>query len=101
MNSPHDNWLEGLTEEDQAFIKRFLLASGSLKNLAKAYGISYPTVRVRLNRLIEKIRVYDDPAELDGFERLARGLYADGKMDAETLKHLLTAHQDEVENQRS
>jgi hypothetical protein len=50
-------WFEHLSEEDLAFVKRFLLASGSLKELAEAYGISYPTVRLRLDRLIEKIRI--------------------------------------------
>jgi hypothetical protein len=39
-----------LTEEDLAFLKRFLMTSGSLKELAGAYGISYPTVRLRLDR---------------------------------------------------
>ena len=50
-----------LSEEDFHFIKRFILASGSLKELAKQYQVSYPTLRIRLNRLIEKINVADDP----------------------------------------
>jgi hypothetical protein len=91
-----ENWLESLNEEDRAFIKRFLLASGSLKDLAKAYGISYPTVRLRLDRLIEKIRVYDDETEQSAFERTTRALFADGRIDADTLKTLLTAHQAEL-----
>ena len=44
-------WLEYMSEEDLAFIKRFVLASGSLKDVAAGYGISYPTVRLRLDRL--------------------------------------------------
>ena len=48
-------WLANLEEEDVAFIKRFLLASGSLKEIAAQYGVSYPTVRLRLDRLIQKI----------------------------------------------
>lgn len=98
LNHQQQNWLAGLNEEDRAFIKRFLLASGSLKDLAKAYGISYPTVRLRLDRLIEKIRVYDNPAEQSAFERMSRGLFADGRIDAETLKSLLVAHQLELES---
>ena len=47
-------WLSVLSEEDVHFIKRFVLASGSLKELAKQYRVSYPTLRIRLNRLIEK-----------------------------------------------
>src|SRR5262249_30844996 len=41
-------WVDLLSEEDLAFLKRFLLASGTLKDLASQYGISYPTVRLRL-----------------------------------------------------
>ena len=38
-------WMTDLEEEDWAFAKRFLLASGSLKEVAAQYGVSYPTVR--------------------------------------------------------
>ncbi|MEM9480685.1 MAG: DUF2089 family protein [Verrucomicrobiota bacterium] len=95
FNSPTQSWLSGLNDEDLAFIKRFLLASGSLKDLAKAYQISYPTVRVRVNRLIEKIRIFDAENEQSEFERTARALLADGKIDAATLKTLLDAHKKE------
>ena len=38
-------WLAHLAEEDFHFLRRFLLCSGSLKDLAAEYGVSYPTVR--------------------------------------------------------
>ena len=91
-----DSWLHKLSDEDVSFIKRFILASGSLKELAKAYGISYPTVRLRLNRLIEKVKVLDSQAITSEFERTLRARYAEGKLDMETMKALLAAHQDEV-----
>ena len=50
-------WMASLEDEDAAFIKRFVLASGSLKETAAQYGVSYPTVRLRLDRLIQKIRL--------------------------------------------
>ena len=40
-------WMAGLEDEDVAFIKKFLLASGSLKEVAGLYGVTYPTVRLR------------------------------------------------------
>lgn len=89
-------WIEKLSDEDLSFIKRFVLASGSLKELAKAYGISYPTVRLRLDRLIEKVRVLDSDDIASDFERELRARYADGKLDMETLKALLTAHETEL-----
>jgi len=99
-HDPHQRppWVDCLGEEDLAFVKRFVLASGSLKEMAKAYGITYPTVRLRLDRLIEKIKVVDDPKITSEFERLARARYAEGKIDLQTLKLLLTAHQQELEN---
>lgn len=89
-------WLDKLSDEDHAFIKRFVLASGSLKELAAAYGISYPTVRLRLDRLIEKIRVLDEETIDSEFERTLRARYAEGRIDMDTLKTLLAAHQDEL-----
>jgi hypothetical protein len=89
-------WIDGLTDEDLMFLKRFVLASGSLKELATIYGISYPTVRLRVDRLIERIKVLDNAEIRSEFERTARLLYADGKIDMETLKQLLAAHRREL-----
>ena len=93
------SWFDKLSAEDVSFVKRFVLASGSLKDLAKAYGISYPTVRLRLDRLIEKIKVLDSQEIVSEFERTLRARYAEGKIDMETLKALLSAHQKELETQ--
>jgi len=94
------SWFDKLSEEDASFIKRFVLASGSLKELAKAYGITYPTVRLRLDRLIEKVKILDSQEIVSEFERSLRARYAEGKVDMETLRTLLAAHQDEMERQR-
>jgi len=89
-------WVDDLKEEDLSFIKRFLLASGSLKELAGAYGISYPTVRLRLDRLIEKVKLLDRQDIASPFERTLRMQLVEGKIDQQTLKFLLDAHQVEV-----
>lgn len=47
--------LARLDPEDQAFLVDFLKSSGSLKELARLHGISYPTVRNRLDSLIDRI----------------------------------------------
>ncbi|HPD16484.1 MAG TPA: DUF2089 family protein [Planctomycetota bacterium] len=93
-------WTDALNEEDLAFLKRFLLASGSLKDLAASYGISYPTVRLRLDRLIEKVKILDSQELTSEFERLLRVLYAEGKLDMATLKTLLVAHQQALGDRR-
>ena len=44
--------LARLSAEDREFIELFVRSSGSLKAVAKKLGISYPTVRNRLNNVI-------------------------------------------------
>ena len=85
-------WVDFLEDEDLSFIKRLVLFSGSLKDLATAYDVTYPTVRLRLDRLIAKIKVFDDQEIHDEFERHLRATYAEGKMDAASFKQLLTAY---------
>ena len=89
-------WLEALSDEDVAFLKRFLLTSGSLKETAEAYSISYPTVRLRLDRLIERIKIHDSQEITSPFERALRSAHAEGRLDLETLKQLLAAHREEL-----
>jgi hypothetical protein len=48
--------LAGLSIEDQNFILLFIKASGSLKEMAKLLKLSYPTVRNRLDEIIEHIK---------------------------------------------
>ena len=91
-------WLDYLSDEDLAFVKRLVLASGSLKEIAAGYGISYPTVRLRLDRLIAKITVTDSQDFQSDFERVLRVQHAEGNIDADTLKTLLAAYRAELED---
>jgi len=88
-------WIDLLEDEDLAFVKWFVLVSGSLKELADAYGVSYPTLRLRLDRLIDKIMILDNQKVEDRYERLLRAQFAGGKLDAVTFKQLLGAYQQE------
>ena len=81
-------WLGGLEEEDLNFIRRFLLASGSLKEVAHQYGVSYPTVRLRLDRLIQKIQLNEQAVEAP-YIRLVKQLAVDDKLDLETARLLI------------
>jgi hypothetical protein len=91
------NWTQLLDDEDLTFLKRFVIASGSLKELAQAYGVSYPTVRLRLDRLIAKVKVYDSQQSMSDFEKSIRGMHADGRLDLATMKAILAAHKKELE----
>jgi len=90
-------WIDGLGEDDLAFLKRFILSSGSLKELARIYGVSYPTVRLRLDRLMEKVKILDDAGITSEFERLVRSLFAEARMDSNALSMILSAHRKELE----
>lgn len=86
-------WMADLDEQDLIFVKRFLLASGSLKEVAAQYGVSYPTVRLRLDRLIQKIRLRDT-AEADPYVSLVKRLAVDDKLDFDTAKILIAAYRE-------
>ncbi|MCB1236869.1 MAG: DUF2089 family protein [Verrucomicrobiae bacterium] len=96
----HHAWLDLLEDEDLGFLKRFLLLSGSLKELARAYEVSYPTVRLRLDRLIQKVQIADQfgQEQAGPFERQLRALLADGALDSAAFKKLREAHLEEIES---
>lgn len=48
--------LANLPSEHQRFIEIFVLAGGNLKQIAEQAGVSYPTVRSRLDKVIESLR---------------------------------------------
>jgi hypothetical protein len=82
-------WIKGLSDEDWQFIKRLILASGSLKEVANQYGISYPTVRIKLNRLIEKVTILDSKKPKTKFHEHVQILVVDGKLELSTAKTLI------------
>lgn len=85
-------WITHLEEEDLQFVKRLVLASGSLKEVAAAYGVSYPTIRLRLDRLIERIRLVDDVPADDRLVARIRILVAEGQLPSQIGKELLALH---------
>lgn len=100
MPRERPNWFAELNEEDLQFIRRFVLASGSLKELARLYSVSYPTVRSRLDRLITKIKAAEDPEPHDPFERKVRLLVADGRLPTDLAKELMAAHKTSTNRRR-
>lgn len=84
-------WIADLEDEDLTFIKKFIVSSGSLKEVAALYGVSYPTVRLRLDRLIQKIKI-TETAEADPYVSLVKRLAVDDKLDFDTAKILITEY---------
>jgi hypothetical protein len=75
--------LAQLTAEDQVFVAAFVRCHGSIKQMEKYFGVSYPTIKNRLNRIgsqlsfveIEKGQDTEQPAPTAGatLDRLSRG----------------------------
>ncbi|MCG8484950.1 MAG: DUF2089 domain-containing protein [Clostridia bacterium] len=84
-------WLSNLESEDINFIKKFILSSGSLKAVARLYDVTYPTVRLRLDKLIEKIKLHDQ-SEKEPYISLIKKMAIDDKLDMETAKVLITEY---------
>ena len=84
-------WIVNLDDEDVSFIKRFLLASGSLKEMARQYEVTYPTVRLRLDKLIQKIKISDD-TESEPYIALIKRLAINDKLDFDTAKVLISEY---------
>lgn len=79
-------WMESLENEDFSFIRNFVISSGSLKELAQIYKVTYPTVRLRLDRLIQRIQINEKETE-EPYIALIKKMAIDEKMDIETTKN--------------
>lgn len=89
-------WILALEQEDATFLKNFALKSGSLKEIANLYEVSYPTVRLRLDKLIQKIEMSDQQQE-EPFQTFIKGLAVDSKIDLETAKIIIDKYKKEKE----
>jgi hypothetical protein len=68
--------LARLSLEDQVFITAFLRAHGSIKEMEQVFGVSYPTIKARLNRiagLLQFVDVNPSPSRAEVLERLKSG----------------------------
>jgi hypothetical protein len=79
-----DGPLARLPVEHQRFIKIFVLAGGSLKEIASQAGVSYPTVRSRLEKVIEQLE-----AELDDQQNESKNKRGSGKVYEESVAQIL------------
>ncbi|RTQ86932.1 DUF2089 family protein [Lysinibacillus telephonicus] len=93
----HDipSWLLSLEKEDVEFIKNFILNSGSLKDIAKYYEVSYPTVRIRLDKLIQKITI-NESEENEEFVSFIKKLSIDDRISLEDAKLIIEKYKQEV-----
>jgi hypothetical protein len=68
--------LARLSLEDQIFVTAFLRSHGSIKEMEQIFGVSYPTIKARLNRVSGLLQFIDTnpmPSRSDVLERLKSG----------------------------
>src|SRR6201987_4133624 len=68
--------LAQLSVDDQVFVATFVRSHGSIKEMERIFGVSYPTVKSRLNRIAEHLDFVDTdpvPTGADVIDRLQRG----------------------------
>jgi len=68
--------LARISLEDQVFITAFLRSHGSIKEMEQIFGVSYPTIKARLNRiagLLEFVDTNPSPSRSDVLDRLKSG----------------------------
>jgi hypothetical protein len=68
--------LARLTLEDQVFIVAFVRSHGSIKEMEQVFGVSYPTIKARLNRIagqLEFVETNPSPSRAEVLDRLNRG----------------------------
>jgi hypothetical protein len=98
---PLPTWIEHLDDEDLQFVRRLVLASGSLKSLALEYGVSYPTIRGRLDRLIAKVDAIERFSKDGPLERKLRLLVADNRISPGLAREILDASRAEEKGRNS
>jgi len=68
--------LARLSLEDQVFVTAFLRSHGSIKEMEQVFGVSYPTIKARLNRIagqLEFVETNPSPSRDEVLERLNKG----------------------------
>ncbi|KAA2275691.1 DUF2089 family protein [Staphylococcus haemolyticus] len=88
------SWILNLDKGDIEFIKNLVLYSGSLKQLAKYYEVSYPTVRQRLNNVIEKVKM-SEQQEDSSLVSFVRTLAIEEKLELNDAKTILDLYNKE------
>ena len=81
-----------LSEEDLNMVTAFILVSGSIKDLALQYGVSYPTMRQRLDRLIERVQKLVEGSPSDPLNDYLADLMSKGLMTPNVARRIRDLH---------
>jgi hypothetical protein len=90
--------LLALKEEELDLVLQLVLASGSLKDLAQAYQVSYPTIRLRVDRVIERLRQLANGAKPDPMMQLLAELVERGEITVPAARSVRDLYRQQKEN---
>ena len=83
--------LARLSADDQIFITAFVRSHGSIKEMERIFGVSYPTIKSRLTRIADSLEFVETdptPSKSEILERLQQGKISaeDAIREMEALK---------------
>src|SRR6516165_9918092 len=84
--------LRRMSDSDLEFIQKLVLFSGSLKDLAEQYGVSYPTIRGRLDKVIERLQGLVESRPLDPMADLLADYIGRGELAPAAARAILELH---------
>ena len=85
--------LAQLAVEDQVFVVAFVRCHGSIKRMEKSFGVSYPTIKNRLNRIADQLEFVEISQAEDRSKILS--MLETGKISAAEAIELLKGHNEE------
>jgi hypothetical protein len=89
-----------LPEEDLDFVAQFVLASGSLKEMAQLYGVSYPTIRLSLDRVIANLRECQAGSPPDAMTDLLARMLERGEIEPGPARNIRAVYRNMLERIR-
>ena len=95
VNRTHHPLLS-LSAGELELITQLVLSSGSLKELAQYYGVSYPTIRSRLDQVIENLRGLINEFESDNLPGVVEDLVNQGEVTPTAAQAILDTHRQEL-----
>ncbi len=96
-----DHLLLRLGHEDLDFVVQFVLSSGSLKEMAQLYGVSYPTIRATLDRVIENLRSCLAGNPPDAMTELLAKLVERGEIEPGTARSIRAVYRSTLERMQT
>jgi hypothetical protein len=97
---PERHPLVSLAPEEMDLVLQFVLASGSLKELARVYRVSYPTIRIRVDRVIARLQQITGGTPADPMMQLLADLIERGEIAVVAARRVRDLYRRQKEEQK-